>query len=150
MKRMNAKPTVEGLPADWRKQAKSLRRYGGETPATAIERCADDLEATLVERDETTLSLVEAARESGYSRDHLGRLVRDGKIPNAGRLNAPRIARRHLPRKAPAQAPLPLAEEPRPRERSNAQIVQSIIDCIDSFQYDPQPSSGSPVMSSNT
>ena len=117
--------SVEGLPADWRRKAKSLRRYGGETPATAIERCAEELEATLVERDETTLSLVEAARESGYSRDHLGRLVRDGKIPNAGRPNAPRIARRHLPRKAPAEAPL--AEEPRPRERSNAQIVQSII-----------------------
>lgn len=117
--------SVEGLPADWRRKAKSLRRYGGETPAVAIERCAEELEATLVERDETTLSLVEAARESGYSRDHLGRLVRDGKIPNAGRPNAPRIARRHLPRKAPAEAPL--AEEPRPRERSNAQIVQSII-----------------------
>ena len=117
--------SVEGLPADWRRKAKSLRRYGGETPATAIERCAEELEATLVERDETTLSLVEAARESGYSRDHLGRLVRDGKIPNAGRPNAPRIARRDLPRKAPAEAPL--AEEPRPRERSNAQIVQSII-----------------------
>ena len=118
-------PSVEGLPADWRKQAKTLRRYGGETPALAIERCADDLENTLAERDETTLSLVEAARESGYSRDHLGRLVRDGKIPNAGRPNAPRIARGHLPRKAPAEAPL--AEAPRPRERSNTQIVQSII-----------------------
>ncbi len=117
--------SVEGLPADWRKQAKALRRYGGETPAVALDRCADDLEATLRERDETTLSLVEAARESGYSRDHLGRLVRDGKIPNAGRPNAPRIARRHLPRKAPAA--VPLAEQPRPRERSNAQIVQSII-----------------------
>ena len=117
--------SVEGLPAGWRKQAKALRRYGGDTPATAIERCADDLEATLVERDETTFSLVEAARESGYTATHLGRLVRDGKIPNAGRPNAPRIARRHLPRKAPAEAPL--AEEPRPRERSNTQIVQSII-----------------------
>lgn len=51
--------SVEGLPADWRKQAKALCRYGGETPATAIERCADDLEATLVKRDETTFSLVE-------------------------------------------------------------------------------------------
>ena len=124
-KRKTEPASVEGLPADWRRKAKSLRRYGGETPAVAIERCAEELEATLVERDETTLSLVEAARESGYSRDHLGRLVRDGKIPNAGRPNAPRIARRHLPRKAPAEAPL--AEEPRPRERSNAQIVQSII-----------------------
>ena len=124
-------PTVEGLPADWRRRAKALRRYGGETPATAIERCADDLEATLVERDETTFSLVEASRESGYSADHLGRLVRDGKIPNAGRPGAPRIALKDLPRKAhmpsePRQQQQ-LAEEPRSRQISNAQIVQSII-----------------------
>ena len=125
-RRARDRPTVEGLPADWRRRAKSLRRYGGDTPAVAIERCADDLDATLAERDETTLSLVEAARESGYTRDHLGRLVRDGKIPNAGRPGAPRIARVDLPRKAPAEPPL--AKAPRPRERSNAQIVQSIID----------------------
>ena len=124
--RRKTKPaSVEGLPADWRGKAKSLRRYGSETAALVLDLCAEDLETTIRERDQTTLSLVEAARESGYSRDHLGRLVRDGKIPNAGRPNAPRIARRHLPRKAPVQAPL--AEEPRPRERSNAQIVQSII-----------------------
>ena len=131
MKRGNDRPTVEGLPADWRKQAKSLRKYGGETPATAIERCADDLEATLVERDETTYSLVEASRESGYSADHLGRLVRDGKIPNAGRPGAPRIALKDLPRKAhvPAEPRQQqrLADEPRSRHVSNVQIVQSII-----------------------
>ena len=123
---MNDPTSVRKLPATWRKRAKALRRYGGETPATAIERCADDLETTIRERDETTLSLVEAARESGYSRDHLGRLVRDGKIPNAGRPNAPRIARRHLPLKAPSGPRL--AENPRRRDHSNAQIVQSIIE----------------------
>ena len=119
--------SVEGLPADWRKQAKALRRYGGEMSAVALERCADDLDATIRERDETTLTLTEAGRESGYTREHLGRLVRDGKIPNAGRPGAPRIARVDLPRKATLPAEPPLAEEPRQRERSNAQIVQSII-----------------------
>ena len=125
MTRNSDPPSVRKLPAAWRSRAKALRRYGSEPPAIALERCAEELDATIRDRDETTLSLVEAARESGYSRDHLGRLVRDGKIPNAGRPNAPRIARRHLPRKAPAEAPL--AEQPLPRERSNAQIVQSII-----------------------
>ena len=120
--------SVEGLPADWRKQAKALRRYGGDTPATAIERCADDLEATLVERDETTFSLVEAARESGYTADHLGRLVRDGKIPNAGRPGAPRIAIKDLPRKASMPDATRLAEKSPRRDVSNAQIVQSIIE----------------------
>ena len=127
-RRRKERPSVEGLPADWRRQAKSLRRYGGETPAVAIERCADDLEATLEERDETTFSLVEASRESGYSADHLGRLVRDGKIPNAGRPGAPRIALKDLPRKAHVPAEPRLAETPRRRETSNAQIVQSIIE----------------------
>lgn len=120
-------PSVEALPASWRKRAKTLRRYASESPAVALERCAAELEDTLRERDKTTFSLVEAARESGYTADHLGRLVRDGRIPNAGRPGAPRIARRDLPRKAHAPAEPPLAEEPRRRELSNAQIVQSII-----------------------
>ncbi len=57
----------------------------------------------------------EAARRSGYYADHLGRLVRDGKIPNAGR-----------PGMASAPAEPRLAETPRRRELANAQIVQSI------------------------
>ncbi len=125
--RRKTKPaSVEGLPADWRGKAKALRRYGSETAALVLDLCAEDLETTIRDRDETTLSLVEAARESGYSREHLGRLVRDGKIPNAGRLNAPRIARIHLPRKATAPA-VPLVRDAPRRELSNRQIVQSII-----------------------
>ena len=119
--------SVRTLPGTWRRQAKALRRYGGETPAIALESCAAELEATLSDRDETTYSLVEAAHESGYSADHLGRLVRDGKIPNAGRPGAPRIARRDLPRKAQTPARPTLAENPRRGEVSNVQIVQSII-----------------------
>ena len=125
---MSDRTSVETLPAAWRRQAKALRRYGGETPAVALDSCAAELEATLIEKDEITFSLTEAARESGYSADHLGRLVRDGKIPNAGRPGAPRIARGHLPRKAQAPAEPRLAEKPHPREVSNVQIVQSIID----------------------
>ncbi len=118
--------SAEGLPAVWRSRAKALRRYGSDAPAVALERCADELETTLRERDETGLSLVEAARESGYSADHLGRLVRSGKIPNAGRPGAPRIVRRHLPRKATAEPRL--ARTPRRRQLTNRQIVQSIIE----------------------
>jgi len=125
---MSDRRTVQNLPAVWRRRAKALRRYGVEPPATALERCAEELDATLVERDETTYSLVEASRESGYSADHLGRLVRDGKIPNAGRPGAPRIALKDLPRKAHIPADPRLADEPPRRDVSNAQIVQSIIE----------------------
>ncbi len=124
---MTGRASVETLPGAWRKQAKTLRQYGGETPAVALEACAAQLEATLMERGETTLSLTDAARESGYSADHLGRLVRDGKIPNAGRPGAPRIALSHLPRKTGAATPR-LAEKAPLREISNAQIVQSVIE----------------------
>ena len=122
-----SQPSIRLLPAAWRRQAKTLRRYGGQALATALERCADELEGTLRERDDTTYSLVEASRESGYSADHLGRLVRESKIPNAGRPGAPRIARVDLPRKAAAPAEPRLAEATQPSDVSNAQIVQSII-----------------------
>ena len=70
----------------------------------------------------------ETARRSEYSADYLGRPVRDGKIPNAGRPGAPRIALKDLPRKAHVPAERRLADEPRRRDVSNAQIVQSIIE----------------------
>lgn len=47
----------------------------------------------------TPLSLRQAAAESGYHEDSLGRLVRQGKIPNVGRLHAPKIRRRDLPKR---------------------------------------------------
>jgi hypothetical protein len=55
------------------------------------------------------LSLIEASERSGYSPDHIGRLVRDGRIPNVGRPNAPKVRARDLPAKpkkklAPSQA----------------------------------------------
>jgi len=49
---------------------------------------------------DSLLNLTQAAAESGYSADYLGRLVKNGTIPNAGRPNAPRIRRADLPRKA--------------------------------------------------
>ena len=121
---MTGRASVETLPDTWRIQAKTLRQYGGETPAVALEACAAQLEAMLRERGKTTLSLTDAARESGYSADHLGRLVRDGRIPNAGRPGAPRIALSHLPRKTNPR----MAEKALLREVSTAQIVQSVIE----------------------
>jgi hypothetical protein len=44
--------------------------------------------------------LTEAARASGYSREHLGRLLKEGRIPNAGQPGAPKIRRSNLPTKS--------------------------------------------------
>ena len=107
----------------------TIRRHGGDTQATALEACAADLEAALRQRDDTTLTLAEAARASGYSADHLGRSVREGKIPNAERPGVSRIALRDLSREAQVPATeSDQAERPPLPKDSNAQIVQSLIE----------------------
>jgi hypothetical protein len=71
------------------------------------------------------LTLTEAAHRSGYSREHLGRLVATGTIPNAGRPNAPRIRVADLPRKA-GHLP-PQQEDSQIAGASRRQIVRSIV-----------------------
>ena len=41
---MNDRTCVDGLPETWRKRARELCEYGGETPAVAIESSAAQLE----------------------------------------------------------------------------------------------------------
>ena len=48
---------------------------------------------------EPTYSLAQAASLCGYTADHLGRLVRAGKIPNRGRPQAPRVCISECPRR---------------------------------------------------
>jgi hypothetical protein len=89
------------LIAKWTAQADEMRRRGSLVNGAALcEEFLADLRTLTEGEDDATLNLQEAARESGYSADHLGRLVRSGQIPNAGRPNAPRIRRGDLPRKA--------------------------------------------------
>ena len=109
------------LPPKWRSDARFFRDHDQTSVAVAYERCVDALEEGLRQEGETALTLAEAAEESGYSVDHLSRLLREGKIQNAGRRGAPRIAARDLPRRS--------GLEPRPRRAhlSRAQIVRSAI-----------------------
>jgi len=92
--------TVHHLPSVWRDRATIFREHANVSIAVAYERCAEELERALHDQDATLYTLQEAAAISGYTASHLGRLVRDGKIPNAGRCSAPRIAHIHLPAKS--------------------------------------------------
>lgn len=94
-------PRVADLPASWRALADTLRPYA-DAAAVAYERAADALDAALNAEQGALLTLREAARLSGYSADHLSRLLRQGRIANAGRPYAPRIRRADLPRRAPS------------------------------------------------
>lgn len=91
---------VEGLVLAWTTRARKLREWAAaEEAAKAWEAAANELDATLTETEQELLNLQQAAQRSGYSSDHLGRLVREGKIANAGRQHAPRIKTGDLPRK---------------------------------------------------
>ncbi len=91
--------SLEGLTRKWRTRADELRPYTVPTAAT-FDRAAAELEEALTTYLMEPLTLAQAEAQSGYSRDHPGRKVRAGAIPNAGRPRAPRILRRDLPRKA--------------------------------------------------
>lgn len=89
----------EELLAHWRAEAALLRRYGHDATATACELHAREVAAVLTTVDSGELTLGEAAAESGFTADHLGRLLRQGKLTNAGSPGAPRIRRSDLPLK---------------------------------------------------
>ena len=89
------------LPKAWREKATELRCFGAEDQAVTLEYCADDLDETWRIWQTEPLTLDEAAEESGYSYSSLEKRVRSGKIPNIGKLGAPRVQRQDLPRKAP-------------------------------------------------
>jgi hypothetical protein len=76
----NLAPALESLPAAWRARAAELRIYGAESPAVAWERAADELERVVAAAADQLLPLEEASQASGYSTDHLRRLVRQGAL----------------------------------------------------------------------
>lgn len=112
------------LSSRWRTRAKLFRDHADESVARAYEKCAEELDEALQEQDERLLDLQEAAELSGYSVDHLGRLVREEKIQNAGRPGAPRIRIKHLPRKISEVLPEADTFDHLP---SATAIVQSVI-----------------------
>ncbi|MQA91099.1 MAG: hypothetical protein GEU90_12825 [Gemmatimonas sp.] len=90
---------ISELSDEWRALAEQQRRLGAEPQARTLEYCADALRSVLVANDDELLNLQQAADESGYTPDHLGRLIREGRLPNAGRKARPLIRRSDLPSK---------------------------------------------------
>lgn len=87
------------LSQEWRRRAEGLRPFA-EPAARAFDVAAEELSAALAREYDEPVTVTEAGRLSGYSGEHLARLVREGRIPNAGRLHAPRIRRGDVPRRA--------------------------------------------------
>lgn len=103
-----------GLPNHWRATAADLRLYGAVGEATALETCAAELERAEREYVVEELTLEQAAVELGLKADTVGRLLRDGKIPNAGGKGRPRVRRCDLQHKTRPAGPRPMTDHGEP------------------------------------
>lgn len=81
-----------------RAKAAELRdSFGDDARARALEWAVSLMESAIHEGFDERLTLAQAALRSGYSAEHLARLVRVGTLPNAGRRGSPRIRAGDLP-----------------------------------------------------
>ena len=84
---------ISDLFARWRDEEALFRRRGLNQAADLTESHAADLEAAVREYRLATLTLTEAAAESGLRYDTVQGKVASGEIPNAGRRGSPRVRR---------------------------------------------------------
>ena len=75
--------------------------------AKLLAKLIADLEQISSALSDQPVTLAEASRLSGYSPDHLARLVRQGRIRNVGRKGAPRVLVGDLPRRPPRSSLAP-------------------------------------------
>ena len=109
------------LPGVWRQRAAFLKEYGDPGSGRLWELAATELDQAFRVLGSELLTLPQAAALCGYSADHLGSLVRSGKLPNYGRKGSPRIRRSDLPTKK-TTAP------GRPRSKASGDVdIRSII-----------------------
>jgi hypothetical protein len=87
-----------------RARAAEFRRLDAHVDgATLIDEILAELEPVVNGAGAEILTIAEAAARSGYSQDHIGRLLRKGTLENVGKARAPRVLAGDLPRKPAAQ-----------------------------------------------
>jgi hypothetical protein len=96
--------TLADTIARWQERREEWSRLGVVVDGVKI---ANQVLADLAKLDvvgaQEALTLADAAKESGYSSEHLRHLVASGKLENVGRKHAPRVRRADLPRKCPVE-----------------------------------------------
>ena len=91
------------LAERWEADALAADRRHDARGAALLRDLAAELRAAHASAGAEALTLGEAAKESGYSTEHLRHLVSSGALPNSGRRHSPRIARADLPKKPTRQ-----------------------------------------------
>jgi len=99
-RRSRAAAPLDALRTRWRARREEFARLqAAVNGATLCDELLADLDSALIAHDDEVLTLRAAAALSGYTVAHLARLIRQGKLLNAGRKRAPRVRRRDLPLK---------------------------------------------------
>ena len=75
--------SVHQVLSEIRAKAVELRQsFGDDSRARALEWAAERMELALAHAESELLSLAEASKRSGYSEEHLARLIRTGRLPD--------------------------------------------------------------------
>jgi AraC-like DNA-binding protein len=115
---------VSSVTETWSQRACEFDRHGQEAAAKVMRVLAAELTERCAQYLEELLTLQTAASESGFSREHLARLIRQGTLKNRGKKGAPRVSRGELPgRPTLARAATPLQLAP----TSRYQVARSLI-----------------------
>lgn len=93
------KSSFEQLSQAWLAEAEMLRHRGAATLADVLTSCAQDLKQAVLQRDLELVNLEQASAESGFSYSALEKMIRSGRLPNAGQKGRPLVRRGDLPRK---------------------------------------------------
>ncbi len=118
--------TIADLRNFWRSELDRYRADGAFVVADRlIARFLESLDQLETDTAHGVLNLRQAAALCGYSAGYLGRLIRQGKLPNRGRPNAPRLYPSDLPRKANG-LPSPAARA-NIRPSSKSRVVRSLL-----------------------
>ena len=113
------------LVARWVERGELLKRLGGFVDGQRlISEMLADVESAFRTEEAELLNLKEAAEVSGLSADHLGRLIRTGRLPNLGQRHRPRVRRGDLPQKPRGLRPEPASPFLR---NSRRQIAESVV-----------------------
>lgn len=88
----------DDLAARWEARRVELSALHAQVDGAAlITQFLFDLDA--LAGDEPTVSLAAASQRTGYSADHLSRLIRAGRLRDYGRKHAPRVKVSECPKK---------------------------------------------------
>lgn len=127
--------TDEDTALDWWEQTFATSceelsiRADAATLVRAVVSSLQEIRAASLDR---TLSLTEAAQETGYSPKQVGRWVRSGQIVNAGTDSAPRVRRKDVllrrKRTLPRPAPVRIVESAQDIARSVANSHRRVDD----------------------